>query len=68
MIRIGLAGLGFMGHTHLMNYLKYPHAEVVALADLRENRRKGPPHGHDHGAPRGDHAPRPYRGKPKGRR
>lgn len=49
----------------------------------RENRRKGPPGRRDHGprgdgprdhaprgegAPRGDHAPRPFRGKPKGRR
>ncbi len=33
MMRIGIAGLGFMGRIHLKNYLSDPRAEVVAIAD-----------------------------------
>mgnify|MGYP001949979436 CR=1 FL=1 len=38
-VRVGVIGLG-MGRTHLRNYLKSPRAEVVAVADLIEERRE----------------------------
>ncbi len=41
MLRIGLAGVGGLGKTHLLNYLQHPGADVVALADIDEDRRSG---------------------------
>ncbi|MCX7012492.1 MAG: Gfo/Idh/MocA family oxidoreductase [Candidatus Sumerlaeota bacterium] len=41
MLRIGLAGLGFMGRIHLKNFLAHPQARVVALADEDADRRAG---------------------------
>jgi predicted dehydrogenase len=41
MLRIGVAGLGFMGRIHLKNYLAHPQARVVALADADADRRAG---------------------------
>ena len=38
-VRVGVIGLG-MGRTHLRNFLKSPRAEVVAVADLIEERRE----------------------------
>lgn len=37
-VRVAVIGLG-MGRSHLRNYLKSPHADVVAVADLSEERR-----------------------------
>ena len=41
MVRVGIAGLGFMGRTHLEAYLRREDVEVVALADLDPARRRG---------------------------
>lgn len=40
-IRIGLIGLGFMGSTHFRIHRENPAAEIVALADVEECKRKG---------------------------
>ena len=41
MIRVGVAGLGMMGNTHLDVYSQLAGAEVVAVADVIESRRNG---------------------------
>lgn len=41
MLRVGIAGLGFMGQTHVASLVKTPGAEVVALADVDPERRAG---------------------------
>ncbi len=40
-VRIGLIGLGFMGSTHFRIHQSNPLAEVVAVADINPERRKG---------------------------
>ncbi|MFA6930361.1 MAG: Gfo/Idh/MocA family oxidoreductase [Lentisphaeria bacterium] len=40
-VRIGLIGLGFMGTTHFRIYQDLPDAQVVAVADIDPERRKG---------------------------
>lgn len=41
MTKIGVIGLGMMGHTHLDAYGKLKNAQVVAVADMDEGRRTG---------------------------
>ena len=40
-IKVGVIGLGFMGSTHLDIYEKSPLAEVVALADVNQEKLDG---------------------------
>lgn len=40
-LRFGIAGLGFMGRSHLARLNQHPRAEVVALCDRDEPRRRG---------------------------
>lgn len=40
-VRIGLIGLGFMGSTHFRIHQENPDAQIVALADVEEPKRKG---------------------------
>jgi predicted dehydrogenase len=40
MVRVGLAGLGFMGGTHAQCYAALPDAELVAVADAEADRRE----------------------------
>jgi len=40
MIRVGLAGLGFMGGTHAQCHAALPNAQLVAVADPEPERRK----------------------------
>ena len=40
-VRIGLIGLGFMGTTHFGIHKANPDAEIVALADVDEAKRRG---------------------------
>jgi predicted dehydrogenase len=40
-LRFGICGLGFMGRTHFARLRSHPHAEVVALCDRDERRRRG---------------------------
>ena len=40
-VRIGLAGLGFMGTTHWGVYKGLKNAKIVALADVDAKKRKG---------------------------
>lgn len=40
MVRVGLAGLGFMGGTHAQCYAALPNAALVAVADPEPDRRK----------------------------
>ena len=40
-VRIGLIGLGFMGSTHFRIYEAMKDAQIVALADVDANKRKG---------------------------
>ena len=40
-IRIGLIGLGFMGSTHFRIHQENPDAQIVALADVDEAKRRG---------------------------
>lgn len=40
-VKIGLIGLGFMGTTHFRIYQDLPDAQVVAVADIDPERRKG---------------------------
>jgi len=40
MVRVGLAGLGFMGGTHAQCHAAIPNAELVAVTDPEEDRRK----------------------------
>ena len=40
MVRVGLAGLGFMGGTHAQCYAALPNAKLVAVADPEPDRRK----------------------------
>lgn len=40
-VRIGLIGLGFMGSTHFRIYEAMKDAQIVALADIDANKRKG---------------------------
>ena len=37
-LRVGIVGAGWAGETHLKSYLQVPFAEVVAVADPREER------------------------------
>lgn len=39
MVRVGLAGLGFMGGTHAQCYAALPNVELVAVADPEPDRR-----------------------------
>lgn len=39
MVRVGLAGLGFMGGTHAQCHAALPNAELAAVCDLEEDRR-----------------------------
>jgi predicted dehydrogenase len=39
MVRVGLAGLGFMGGTHAQCHAALPNAELVAVCDPEEDRR-----------------------------
>lgn len=39
MVRVGLAGLGFMGGTHAQCYAALPNAQLVAVCDVEEDRR-----------------------------
>ncbi len=41
MLKAGIAGIGMMGATHLDAYAKLDGVEVVAVADLIEERREG---------------------------
>ncbi len=41
MIKVGVVGIGFMGHTHYQIYKKHKDAKVVAIADYRESRLRG---------------------------
>ena len=41
MLKVGIAGIGMMGSTHLDAYAKIKGAKVVAVADLIEDRREG---------------------------
>ena len=41
MVRVGIAGIGFMGVTHFRSYASVPGARVVALADTDPARRAG---------------------------
>jgi len=41
MVRVGIAGLGFMGRTHFGIYQDMPNVEVVALMDRDKKRREG---------------------------
>lgn len=41
MLKVGIAGIGTMGTTHLDAYGKIKGAKVVAVADLFEDRREG---------------------------
>jgi len=40
MVRVGLAGLGFMGGTHAQCHAALPNAELVAVADPEKDRRE----------------------------
>lgn len=40
-IRVGVAGLGMMGSTHLAVYGNHPGVELVAIADRNEDRLQG---------------------------
>ena len=39
MVRVGLAGLGFMGGTHAQCHAALPNAELVAVCDVEKDRR-----------------------------
>lgn len=39
MVRVGLAGLGFMGGTHAQCHAALPNAELAAVCDVEEDRR-----------------------------
>lgn len=41
MIKVGIIGLGFMGHTHYQIYKQHKDATIVAIADHRESRLRG---------------------------
>lgn len=41
MVRVGLAGIGFMGMIHYLGYQKVSGARVVALASREESKRAG---------------------------
>jgi predicted dehydrogenase len=40
MVRVGLAGLGFMGGTHAQCHAALPNSELVAVADPEKDRRE----------------------------
>jgi predicted dehydrogenase len=40
MVRVGLAGLGFMGGTHAQCHAALPNVELVAVADVEQDRRE----------------------------
>jgi predicted dehydrogenase len=40
MVRVGLAGLGFMGGTHAQCHAALPNAELVAVVDVEPDRRE----------------------------
>lgn len=40
-MKIGVAGLGFMGSTHLQAYQSVPNAEIAAVASSDEKKRSG---------------------------
>ena len=39
-VRIGVVGIGHLGNYHLQKYQKLPHAEIVAVADIVEERAR----------------------------
>ena len=41
MLRIGIAGIGFMGMIHFLSYRKVPGAKVRALCETDEKRLAG---------------------------
>ncbi len=41
MVKVGVIGIGFMGHTHYQIYKQHKKAKVVAIADYRESRLRG---------------------------
>ncbi|MDD2403797.1 MAG: Gfo/Idh/MocA family oxidoreductase [Victivallaceae bacterium] len=40
-VRIGIIGLGFMGTTHFRIYRGLPNAEIIAIADVDADKRRG---------------------------
>lgn len=40
MVRVGLAGLGFMGGTHAQCHAALPNSELVAVCDVEKDRRE----------------------------
>ena len=40
MVRVGLAGLGFMGGTHAQCHAALPNAKLVAVCDVEKDRRE----------------------------
>ncbi|MBR0460218.1 MAG: Gfo/Idh/MocA family oxidoreductase, partial [Victivallales bacterium] len=40
-VKIGQIGLGFMGTTHYRIHNSLPYAQVTAVADVEEEKRKG---------------------------
>lgn len=41
MVKVGLIGIGFMGHTHYQIYKKHRQAKIVALADYNQAKLEG---------------------------
>lgn len=41
MVNVGIAGIGFMGMVHYLNYQKVPGAKVIALCEQDEKRLRG---------------------------
>ena len=39
-VRIGVVGIGHLGNYHLQKYQKLPHTEIVAVADIAEERAR----------------------------
>ncbi len=40
-VKVGIIGMGFMGRMHLSAYRQLPDAEVVAFADIDQDKREG---------------------------
>jgi len=40
MFKIGIIGLGFISHEHVLGYLNNPHAEIVAICDSDQQRAR----------------------------
>ena len=41
MVRVGIAGIGFMGMIHYLSYKKVSGSKVVALCEMNEKRLTG---------------------------